>query len=84
MRAACAASLRRTSASANSASSVLQVRHQPFDALLHRARDAHAHHVRHRPQQAGRAPAAQHHVAALGQREEFLGRVERKAALVGR
>jgi hypothetical protein len=47
-------------------------------ADLHRGTDPHAHHMRHAAQHHTGSPAADQHVAAIGQIEDFLGLVMRQ------
>ena len=61
----------------------LQVLHQPLHALLQRPRDTHTRHMRHRAQQASRAPAANHHVASFRLREHLFGGIDGQAVGVG-
>lgn len=48
----------------------------------HGRTDAHADHVRHRPQEVGRSPTTDQHIAPKREFEDLLGRVAREAFAV--
>src|SRR3990167_3643723 len=60
-----------------------QIIHEPFDPFWHGSSDSDTQDMWYRTQQAGGAPAANHHISLIGQFKDLFGREYGDAFLVG-